>query len=174
MIKRIMIIGLPGAGKSTLAAQLGKQLQLPIYHIDKYYWKPNWQKYSIEEWQKIHDKLINKPEWIIEGCAIKSSFMQRFAKADLVIYLHLPRPLCLWRMIKRCIGIRDFSLNDRPAGCREGLPWRLIRYMWTFDSQLMSRLLPEAQKNMPTIPVVIINNDKELAFFVKQILRSIH
>ena len=89
--KRIMIVGLPGAGKSTFAQFLSQRLHLACYHIDNYYWKPRWQKHSSSEWKAIHQHLIEKPQWIIEGCAIKSSFIERFARAELVIYFKLPR-----------------------------------------------------------------------------------
>ena len=41
-MKRVMIIGCCGAGKSTLARRLHKIIKLPLYHLDQYYWKENW------------------------------------------------------------------------------------------------------------------------------------
>ncbi|MBM3886873.1 hypothetical protein FJ364_02980 [Candidatus Dependentiae bacterium] len=164
-----MIVGLPGAGKSTFSAKLAKQLQLPLYHIDRYYWKPNWQKHQPHEWKAIHQKLIEQPAWIIEGCAIKSSFIERFAVADLVIYFKLPRWLCLWRMIKRRFSSRDLSLQDRPANCSEGLPWRLIKYMLLFDSALMRVFLPQAQSLYPNVSVVIFRSDEDANIFLRNL-----
>ncbi len=42
-LKRIAIIGCGGAGKSTLARELGKILDLPVVHLDRVYWKPGWE-----------------------------------------------------------------------------------------------------------------------------------
>ncbi|MGL4882562.1 MAG: hypothetical protein ACRC8K_16095 [Waterburya sp.] len=42
--KRIAIIGCCGAGKSTLAKSLGEKLNLPVIHLDTYYWQPGWQE----------------------------------------------------------------------------------------------------------------------------------
>jgi adenylate kinase family enzyme len=40
--KRIAVIGSPGAGKSTLARELGAALGLPVYHLDRLLWRPHW------------------------------------------------------------------------------------------------------------------------------------
>jgi adenylate kinase family enzyme len=49
-MKRIMIIGIsPGVGKSTFARRLGELLQVEVYHLDAYFWKPNWVEASLEE-----------------------------------------------------------------------------------------------------------------------------
>jgi adenylate kinase family enzyme len=165
-----MIVGLPGAGKSTFAHELSVLLSIPCYSIDKYYWKPGWQKHAPHEWTAIHKKLIDNEHWIIEGCAIKSSFMERFERADLVVYFKYSRLLCLWRMFKR----RWFAHEDtshRPEGCSEGLPWRLIKYMWTFDNTLMSTLLPQAQLMFAHVRVVVVRNDshvQQLWFSLKE------
>ena len=45
-MKRIMIIGCGGAGKSTLARQLGEKLNLPVVHLDKLFWLPGWEHIS--------------------------------------------------------------------------------------------------------------------------------
>lgn len=156
-LNRIMIVGPPGAGKSTFAKVVAKRLHLPCYHLDHYYWKPNWQKHSAEKWQDIHKQLIKNPAWIIEGCAIKSSFRERFVAADMVIYFKPSRFICLWRMIRRFFAGRPDAL---PQGCCEGLPWRLIQYMWTFE-ELMGSYLPQAQKDFPDVKVIIVRTSAD-------------
>ncbi len=42
--KKILIIGCGGSGKSTLARQMGEKFALPVVHLDKIYWLPNWVK----------------------------------------------------------------------------------------------------------------------------------
>ncbi|WP_349775075.1 AAA family ATPase [Frigidibacter sp. SD6-1] len=48
-MQRIMIIGQPGAGKSTLAAALGQRTGLPVIHIDHIHWQPGWIERSSDE-----------------------------------------------------------------------------------------------------------------------------
>lgn len=66
-MKRIMIIGSGGAGKSTLARQLGERLQLDVYHLDALMWRPGWEIAPREERIDIQKQLVKKDEWIIDG-----------------------------------------------------------------------------------------------------------
>lgn len=68
---KIAIIGNAGSGKSTLALSLHKTLHIPLFHLDQYFWKPGWIEPDRAEFEKIHNALCDKPEWIIEGMAIR-------------------------------------------------------------------------------------------------------
>ena len=48
-MERILVIGCPGAGKSTLSRQLGEKLGLPVIHLDRLFWKPGWVESTREE-----------------------------------------------------------------------------------------------------------------------------
>ena len=52
-MKKILIIGSGGAGKSTLALKLSEITEIPVIHLDSYFWKPNWVKTPTAEWRKI-------------------------------------------------------------------------------------------------------------------------
>jgi len=54
---KVAIIGCPGSGKSKLALQLHKNLQIPLYHLDQYFWKPGWKKPDSQKFDKIHQQL---------------------------------------------------------------------------------------------------------------------
>ena len=43
-MKKIVILGCAGCGKSTLAKKLGSQLNIPVLHLDTIYWKANWKE----------------------------------------------------------------------------------------------------------------------------------
>jgi hypothetical protein len=66
-MKRIMVIGCCGSGKSTLSLKIQRITGLPLFHLDQYYWQPNWSEPSKEKWEKIVADLANKEEWIIDG-----------------------------------------------------------------------------------------------------------
>ena len=65
--KKIMIIGCCGSGKSTLARQLAQCVDLPLIHLDREYYKPNWEKPSKNEWEEKVKSLNLKSEWIMDG-----------------------------------------------------------------------------------------------------------
>src|SRR5271154_5056681 len=114
--KRFAIIGLPGSGKSTFAAKLGKMLYIPVHHLDKHMFDGK-KKRDRQEFLSVKEAMVREESWIIEGCSI-STLEMRFARADTVIYFHLPRLLCIWRICKRLF---TFDKNLADTGCLRGI-----------------------------------------------------
>ena len=71
-MKRILIIGSNGAGKSTFSYQLAERTHLPFIHIDRLYWRNNWEVTPRQEFEELVCAQAQKPEWIIEGNNIGS------------------------------------------------------------------------------------------------------
>jgi adenylate kinase family enzyme len=57
-MRRIIVIGIPGAGKSTFARRLGDKLNLPVYHLDRYFWSPGWKASSPEAFDETLGELM--------------------------------------------------------------------------------------------------------------------
>jgi len=112
--QRIMILGLPGAGKSTFASQLAQQLNLPLYHLDKYFFVRNWVERDREEFLHIQQQWVDQDRWIIDGNALNSLEM-RYRQADLVLYFCKPRALCMLRLIHRRL-FKSALIQDRAEG----------------------------------------------------------
>src|SRR6185369_4540188 len=66
-MRRIVIIGPLGAGKSTLAVELGRILEIPVHHLDTLYWGDTWTPPSAAEWDGLLDRLVAGDAWIIDG-----------------------------------------------------------------------------------------------------------
>lgn len=43
-MEKIIIVGCSGAGKSTLSIALNRIINIPVFHLDTFYWKDNWVK----------------------------------------------------------------------------------------------------------------------------------
>ena len=118
-MRRVLVIGCGGAGKSTLARKLGERLGLEVIHLDVHFWRPGWVQTPDEEWIPIVDELIEKESWIIDG-SFNGTLDRRMARADTVIFLDLPRWRCLVRAIKRLLKYRaatgPTSRPDAPNG----------------------------------------------------------
>lgn len=158
-----MIFGRPGSGKSTLALTLAKKLQLPLYHLDKYYFVANWKKQDYSHFLSIQKTFVTQEDWIIDGCSLQSLEM-RYARANICIYLKFNRWLCLFRLVKR-IFFKDPCIQDRAEGCSEGISWELIKYTWTFEYRLNNRLkhqISSLQQKYPNVKFYTIYNDREL------------
>ena len=85
-MKKILVIGCCGAGKSTFSKKLHKILKLPLIHLDTYYHKPNWEEPEKEDWKKIVSSLAHRKEWIMDG-NFSDTFDIRIPRSDTIIYL---------------------------------------------------------------------------------------
>ena len=65
--ERILIIGSGGAGKSTLAVELGRLLGLPVVHLDAEFWRPGWVQTPDEEWHCRMSELVQFDRWLMDG-----------------------------------------------------------------------------------------------------------
>lgn len=126
-----MIIGISaGVGKSTFARKLGEALNIDVYHLDAYYWKPDWVEASLEEFSKAQREMVNQRQWIIEG-NYRNTFEIRAEHADTIIYLELPLYVCLYRVVKRWIMNIGRTRPDMGEGCKEKLDWDFIKFIYT-------------------------------------------
>src|SRR5262249_2729981 len=67
LMRRIMIIGGPGTGKSTLARHVGERLGLPVVHLDRHYWSPGWVAPEAAEWRRRVAELAGAEAWVMDG-----------------------------------------------------------------------------------------------------------
>ncbi|MDA3874703.1 MAG: DNA topology modulation protein, partial [Kiritimatiellae bacterium] len=130
-MKRIMLIGSGGAGKSTLAREMGEILDLPVIHLDRLHWKPNWESTPKEEWGALQEKICAEPEWIIDG-NYGATMKLRLAACDTIVFLDLPRWLCLLRVVKRFLTYRGKSRPDMTEGCEERFDRAFLLWIWRY------------------------------------------
>jgi len=118
-LSKIFIVGSPGAGKTTLAKRLSKKLGLPHYDLDKIRFPYPNQKRSDEQALPFVDKLVQKPNWIIEGVYI--AWLENYLKeADQVIFLDTPYHIAFFRVILR------FFINILHGHLRHGFISTLV------------------------------------------------
>ena len=117
---KIAIIGSPGAGKSTLAHQLGESLNIEIIHLDRHFWQSDWREKPRDTRIEILKDLIRKERWIIEGTYLGSS-EPRLSAADTIIFLDTPPWLCLYRIRQRHNKYKGQPRPDLPDGCSDKL-----------------------------------------------------
>src|SRR3989338_1002761 len=113
-MKRILVIGSAGAGKSTFAKRLHEKLGLPLIHLDQHYWRPGWVKPEKIEWERKVKELLGGESWIIDG-NYRSTLHLRLPAADAIIFLDFSRWRCFWGIVRRrCFKDRQEKLAGSP------------------------------------------------------------
>lgn len=109
--KKILILGCPGSGKTTLSLKLAESTHLPCYHLDDFFWKEGWIPVEENIFVKKIKEIVDRDQWILEGNY--SGYLDiRLQKADTVIYLEKPTITCLWRVLKRAISLKFFADSE--------------------------------------------------------------
>ncbi len=128
---RILVIGSPGAGKSTFARALAARTGLPLVHLDREYWQPGWVEPDKAAWRAAVAAMVAAPRWIIDGC-YTGTLPLRLTAAELVIFLDLPPWLCVGRIVRRVIASRGAVRADMAGDCPErlslGFLWYVVRF----------------------------------------------
>ena len=137
-MKRALILGSPGAGKSTFAHGLAQQAGLPLFHMDKLHWLPGWIERDRDEARKVLLDVLAQDRWIIDG-NYGSSLPLRLDRADLVVWLDYPTILCLGRVFKRWWQYRGQTRPDMTDGCTENLNFEFLHYVLTFRRAWQAR-----------------------------------
>lgn len=119
-MRRILLIGCGGAGKSTLARRIAARTGLPLIHLDALYWKHGWLETQSAEWRETVTELLQRNAWVMDG-NYGGTLDLRIAACDSVIFLDLPPTVCLWRVIRRRLRYRGESRPDMTPGCLERL-----------------------------------------------------
>ncbi|MGN0513297.1 MAG: adenylate kinase, partial [Lachnospiraceae bacterium] len=107
---KIIVIGCPGAGKSTFARKLRDVTGLPLYYLDMLWHKPDQTNISREEFDIRLNEIVKSDRWIIDGNYLRTLEM-RLNECDTVFFMDYPLKICLEGAASR-IGKK-----------REDLPW---------------------------------------------------
>lgn len=110
IMKKVLVIGCPGSGKSTFSRSLHNVTGIPLYHLDMLYW--NSDKTTVEKNVFISrlTEVLNKDQWIIDG-NFSSTMSLRLSLCDTVFFLDYPTDLCLE------------GVEERRGKKREDMPW---------------------------------------------------
>ena len=163
-MERILIIGCPGAGKTTLALELGKKRNLPVVHLDQLWWKGNWETVTREEFDSRLAMVLNMDQWIIDGNYSRTIEM-RLSRCDTVIYLDFSRWACLRGMFHRVIRNYGKHRPDMGGNCKERFDPEFVKWIWEYNqlNRVRNYTWLSQAKHAKTI---VLKNRKEVKEFL--------
>jgi adenylate kinase family enzyme len=166
-MEKIVIIGSAGAGKSTLAQELGSILNITVYHLDRIFWQRGWKEKPRDKRIDILQKILREKQWIIEGTYLSSSD-PRLNAADTIIFLDIDPLLCLKRIMKRHHEYQGRPRRDIPEGCTDKLTlFRILKVLgFPFRGR---RTLKQKLRKFPTEKVIWLRSSKEVEDFLVKI-----
>lgn len=134
-MKKIIVIGCPGSGKSTFSRALHRLTGIPLFHLDMLFWNPDRTTAERPVFLKRLSEVLGLEEWIIDG-NYASTMELRMQACDTVIFLDYPAELCLQ-------GVRD-----RRGTPRSDIPWvetredeEFVEFIKTFSTRSRPQVL---------------------------------
>lgn len=124
-MQKVIIIGCPGAGKSTFARALRDATKLPLYYLDMIWHKPDKSNVTREEFDTRLNQIIRGDEWIIDG-NYQRTLEVRLAACDTVFLLDYPMEVCL------------AGAQSRIGTKREDIPWVETEFEEEFKQWIMN------------------------------------
>lgn len=109
-MQKIIVIGCPGAGKSTFARALRDKTNLPLYYLDMLWHKPDKTNISRQEFDQKLDEILRLDKWIIDG-NYGRTLEVRLKECDTVFLLDFPVEICLQ------------GAKEQLGKTREDMPW---------------------------------------------------
>ena len=157
-MKKVIVIGCPGSGKSTVSRALHNKTGIPLYHLDMMYW--NADKTTVEKSVFLErlSAVLEKDEWIIDG-NYSSTMELRMAACDTVIFLDYPLDVCL------------DGIKERRGKPRSDMPWieteedaEFIEFIKSYNEQQKPKVIELFEKYRDKNIIILGSREQENAF----------
>ena len=158
MMKKVIVIGCPGSGKSTVSRALHNKTGIPLYHLDMMYWNADKTTAEKSVFLERLSTVLEKDEWIIDG-NYGSTMELRMAACDTVIFLDYP--------IEICLG----GIKERRGKPRSDMPWieteedaEFIEFIRNYNEQQKPKVLELLEKYSDRNIIILGSREQADAF----------
>jgi adenylate kinase family enzyme len=163
-VERIAILGCGGSGKTHLARELARQLDLPLTHLDAIYYDADWNELPREEFTAAQQELVARPRWVIEG-NYASTLPVRLTAADTVIVLDLPARTCLRGVLSRRLKHRGGQHQE--IGVYDRITWSFVRYILGYRRTMLPRVHQLIGDHAHSADVIVLRRRSQARRFLR-------
>lgn len=165
-MKKVLVIGCPGSGKSTFSSRLSKESGLPVIHLDSLYWKPGWISCSNQEFDEILSNLLPQETYIMDGNYGRTLDV-RMPFVDTVFFFDFSRYLCLYRVIKRTILNHGKPGEYMGKECTESIDYTFVKSVWNFRKNQRARIINALENYKGSKNIVIFRKPRQVNNYFK-------
>ncbi|WP_371072126.1 MULTISPECIES: AAA family ATPase [unclassified Sinorhizobium] len=159
---RILVVGCSGGGKSTLSQWIAARFDLIYISIDRdVLWLPGWKERNKREQRQIIADRVQEARWIMDGTNT-STFDLRLPRTDMVIWVRMPRLICIWGVLGRWFRWLGRTRPEMAPGCIEKVEWQFLQYIWTFEQKFTPRVIAGLIEHGPDVPVFQMKSRREM------------
>jgi adenylate kinase family enzyme len=169
-LRRVAVLGMAGAGKSTLAAKLGEALDARVFHLDAVYWKLGWVAAEREDFRVRHAALLELERWVLDGNYAWGGRPERLARADAVVVLTVARRTALWRVVRRSLRHHGTTRADLGEGRPERVSPSFLRWVWNWP-RTHPDFVEHIRREAAGTPVVVLRTAADAERFVEEARR---
>ena len=141
-MKRILVTGPVGAGKSRLAQELGRVLGIRVVHIDELFWRPGWVATPPDEFDAAQRRERGARSWIVDGQFddMDGGWLEA---ADTVVFIDASVLRCLWRVTRRRLGGNGVGTPSGPRGGAHRALAKFVRNQWRYRRKVRAEIIEE-------------------------------
>ena len=170
-MRRVLVIGSGGSGKSTVSTRLGRMLGLPVVHLDQLYWKAGWIETEKTVWAETVRETIAREAWILDG-NYSGTLAERVEACDTVVFLDVPRFVCLWRVLCRTVRHHGRTRPDMPDGCPERFNIPFFVWIWNYPVRTRRKVLSLLSTYRDSKNVIHLRTRRDVESFLSAARRA--
>lgn len=157
-VRRVVVLGRGGAGKSTLARRLGVVTGLTVTELDTLFWQAELTEPDPAQWRARQHELVLQDAWILDGDLgpYDRALDDRLRAADTIIVLNFSLPRCIWRTLRRG---------------REGAAY--WRWVWTYRRWSMPVIMSAIHRDAPQARLYVLRDPGQAERFLAEITREL-
>lgn len=162
-IKKILVIGCSGSGKSTFAGKLSRITHIPLYHLDMIWYRPDRTTLTKEDFDKQLETLMQREDWILDG-NYQRTLENRLKRCDTVFLLNFPTEICL-EGVKSRIGKERIDFPWLETELEETFKQRIC----DFRQNSLPKILALLERYRENLEIYIFQSRNEIEEYLKSL-----